>query len=473
MKIVHVSAECYPAAKAGGLADVVGALPKYQNLLGNEAVVVMPHYYNKFRKSHEYKQVFEGDVWLGANYYKSRIFLLTDLKLGFKLYSVEILGLFDRDQIYSYSDDTERFITFQIGVLNWINSWKEVPDIVHCHDQHSGFIPFMMARCNVYERLKDIPTIFTIHNGQYQGQFGIDKIHYFPAFHSFYNGLIEWDGDLNPMASAIKNAWKVTTVSPSYMNEIAYDMRGLENLLRMEKEKSVGILNGIDTDVWNPNTDSMLVKNFTYRNVIGGKRENKAWLCNEFNLDKNKPLFAFIGRLAFEKGADILAEVFRNVLSGHNEELNILVLGSATSIDCKFMENNLLQLENEFGGNYFSYIGYNERLSHLIYAGADFLLMPSRVEPCGLNQMYALRYGTVPIVRRTGGLSDTVVDIGDDGFGICHDQCAAWDVEAAIGRALSFYDDQDSFKKNQKYIMKIDHSWKRAAKDYIEEYITI
>lgn len=473
MKIVHVSAECYPAAKAGGLADVVGSLPKYQNVLGNEAIVVMPHYYNNFRNKHQYELIHEGDIWLGENQYTSRIFLLTDVELGFKLYSVEIPGLLDRDQIYAYDDDTERFLSFQMGVLGWLNAWDEIPDVIHCHDQHSGFIPFMISRCNVYERLKDIPTVFTIHNGQYQGQFGVDKLHYFPPFHSFYNGLIEWAGTLNPMASAIKNAWKVTTVSPNYMDEIANEMRGLEGLLRMEKHKSVGILNGIDVDVWNPNTDLMLVKNYNLRNVANGKKANKEWLCEEFNLDSEKPLFAFIGRLAYEKGGDILSEAFRNVLAAHPGEMNVLVLGSATSDDCKFMEKNLKQLETEFKGNYSSYIGYNERLSHIIYAGADFLLMPSRVEPCGLNQLYALRYGTVPVVRRTGGLKDTVIDIGDGGFGICHEQCVAWDVEASIERALVFYNDVDVFKKNQKLIMKIDYSWKKAAQDYLDLYRTL
>lgn len=469
MKIVHVSAECYPAAKAGGLADVVGALPKYQNLLGNEAVVVMPHYYTKFRDANRFEQIHEGFVWLNGNEYISRVFKLTSLDLGFELYSVEIPGLLDRDQIYSYGDDTERFFSFQMGVLSWLNAWPVVPDVVHCHDQHSGFIPFMMARSNAYEKLKDVPTVFTIHNGQYQGQFSMDKKHYFPPYHSYYDGLIEWDGLINPLASAIKNSWKVTTVSPNYMEEIASEMRGLQDLLKMEKEKSVGILNGIDTDVWNPETDSMLVKNYNVRSVLGGKRENKEWLCKEFKLDPQKPLFVFIGRLVEEKGADVLPKAFENVLTKLKGKLNILVLGSGNAQ----VEGELLALEEQFKGNYCSFIGYNEKLSHIMYAGADFLLMPSRVEPCGLNQMYALRYGTVPIVRRTGGLKDTVIDIGDKGFGICHEQCASWDIENSIKRALKFYNDEEAFKANRREIMKIDHSWEKAAKEYVDLYETL
>lgn len=467
MKIVHVSAECYPAAKAGGLADVVGALPKYQNLLGHEALVIMPHYYTKFRDNNKYTKVHQGSVWLGGMEYTSNVFKLDDRdELGFNLYSVEIGGLLDREQIYSYPDDTERFLAFQMGALSWINSLEDIPDVVHCHDQHSGFIPFMMARTAAYERLKDVPTVFTIHNGQYQGQFTMDKKHYLPPFHSYYDGLIEWKGLLNPLAAAIKSAWKVTTVSPNYMEEIAFDMRGLEDLLRMEKAKSIGILNGIDVEVWNPQTDPMLIKNYTERSVIGGKKANKEWLCKEFKLDPKKPLFAFIGRLVEEKGADVFPKALENVLTEHNEELNVLILGSGNAD----VEHELKALDKKFPGNYCSYIGYNEELSHRIYAGADFLLMPSRVEPCGLNQLYALRYGTVPVVRRTGGLKDTVIDIGDNGFGICHDKCEPWDIENAIERALGFYVDEEKFKKNKREIMKIDHSWTKAADDYVTLY---
>ena len=426
----------------------------------------MPHYYTKFKDKNKFKKVHEGSVWMNGIEYDSKVFKLTNLDLGFDLFSVEIPGLLDREQIYSYPDDTERFIAFQMGVLSFINSWKELPEVVHCHDQHSGFIPFMMSRTTAYERLKNIPTVFTIHNGQYQGQFAMDKKHYLPPFHSYYNGLIEWDGDINPMAAAIKNAWKVTTVSPNYMKEITNGMRGLEELLKMETHKSVGILNGIDIDVWNPETDSMLVKNYNVRSVIGGKRANKEWLCKEFNLNPKLPLFAFIGRLVDEKGADILPGAIKNALSNSPDTMNVLILGSGDGS----VEHQLKELISEHKGNYAAYIGYNEELSHRIYAGADFLLMPSRVEPCGLNQLYALRYGTVPIVRRVGGLKDTVIDIGDKGFGICHDQCAAWDIENAIERALEFYQDQDLFSKNKKEIMKIDHSWEKAAEEYIDLY---
>jgi len=466
MDIIHISAECYPAAKVGGLADVVGALPKYQNMLGHNASVIMPFYHGKFSKSNEFKTTFSGFARLGHANLSFNILELVKNDLGYDLFFVDIPGLFDREKIYSYHDDTERFITFQIATLNWLNTREKTPDIVHCHDQHTGFIPFMMSKVREYDRFEHVASVFTIHNGQYQGQFGFDKLYYLPPFHSYFNGLVEWHNLINPLASAIKCAWKVTTVSPSYLDEISYDMKGMEELLRAERGKSVGILNGIDADVWNPETDPMLAQNFNVKTVEEGKKACKDALCAQFSLNPDKPLFTFIGRLVGEKGADMLPEVVYNVSKYNPGEQNILILGSGE----KHIENSLLQLESDFKGSYCSYIGYNEKLSHMMYAGADYLLMPSRVEPCGLNQMYALRYGTIPIVRRTGGLRDTVVDIGDNGFGICHDQCSTFDIIHSIQRAKTLYKDKRAFKKARKSIMQIDHSWNAAAAEYINLY---
>jgi starch synthase len=466
MEIIHISAECYPAAKAGGLADVVGSLPKYQAQLGHSTKVVMPCYHNKFKEQHTFKSIFTGKARLGQHDFNFSVLVPTDTDFGYELCMIDIPGLFDRPNIYSYGDDTERFITFQVAVINWLNMRDTVPDVVHCHDQHTGFIPFFMSKIFDYRRFEHVPTVFTIHNGEYQGQFGFDKLHYLPPFHSFYSGILEWNNAINPLACAIKSSWRVTTVSPSYLEEINHTMRGLQDLLRSERHKSVGILNGIDVDVWNPETDPMLEKQFGVSNSTEGKKANKAWLCKEFGLDPKKPLFTFIGRLVGEKGADILPQAIHDAFSTFGRELNFLVLGSGEY----WIEGELRRMEGLYKGNYCSYIGYNERLSHMIYAGADFLLMPSRVEPCGLNQMYALRYGTVPVVRRTGGLRDTIMDIGDNGYGICHDLCTPDDVIHSIGRALPFYNSKKEFAQNRARIMELDFSWTLAAKKYIDLY---
>jgi starch synthase len=322
-----------------------------------------------------------------------------------------------------------------------------------------------MTESYKYKELKDIPTVFTIHNAQYQGWFSHEKVALIPEFNFENVGLLDWGGTINSLATAIKCAWRVTTVSPSYMEELKIKANGLESLLSNESAKCVGILNGIDSEVWNPETDSYLIKNFKKSTVQSGKTANKKYLCDTFNLDINKPLFAFIGRLVGEKGADLFPEVFKKALQNNN--ISILLLGSGY----ENIEKKLEILKSEFKGNYNAFIGYDEKLSHIIYAGADFLLMPSRVEPCGLNQMYSLRYGTIPIVRNIGGLKDTIIDISkENGFGICHDEVTIIDITNAIDRAKTLYKSQSTFKKIRKQIMSIDHSWDASAKEYINLY---
>lgn len=466
MEIIHLSAECYPIAKVGGLGDVVGALPKYQNKLGHVAKVVMPAYNSKFLYENEFETVYDGWVKVGAASYQARILRESTNKLGFDIYLVHIAGLFDRDGVYGFADDTERFLAFQIAALDWMAQWEHQPDVVHVHDHHAGLIPFMMSNCFQFSKLNQVPTVLTIHNAQYQGQFGWDKLHYLPPFDLINTSKLDWSSAINPLAAAIKCAWRVTTVSPSYLDEISHAANGLENLLAQERGKSIGVLNGIDTEVWNPQKDSMVVKTYNARTLESGKKANKEELCRVFNLDPDQPLYTFIGRLVGEKGADLLPDIFYNALAQSDGGINILVLGSGDPQ----VEDRLNEITHHYPGKYNAYIGYNEALSHQIYAGADFLLMPSRVEPCGLNQMYALRYGTIPIVRRIGGLKDTVIDIGDGGFGICHDQSSVWDVGHAIGRAYELYLDQKKVKEIRKYMMSIDHSWDSSAQQYIDIY---
>ncbi|MGY0037891.1 glycogen synthase [Pedobacter sp. NJ-S-72] len=198
------------------------------------------------------------------------------------MYLVYIAGLTDRDKVYGYEDDTERFLAYQIATLDWITQWEHRPDVIHCHDHHTGLVPFMTGNCEKYKSLRNIPTVLTIHNAQYQGQFGWDKLHYLPAFDLWRSGLLEWKKDINPLASAIKCAWKVTTVSPSYLEEISYNANGLESLFASERGKSSGILNGIDNEVWDPQKDPMLEKTYNIRTVENGKKANKTALCDVF-----------------------------------------------------------------------------------------------------------------------------------------------------------------------------------------------
>ncbi len=465
MTIFHLSAECYPIAKVGGLGDVVGALPKYQNKLGEKSSVIMPFYDNKYTHSHDFEIVFIGKLHLGMPM-DFRILTLKNNDLGFDVYFVDVPYLLYKDYVYS-DKDTGRFLAFQIAALNWLVQLAEKPDIIHCHDHHTGLIPFMMSQCYAYQRLRNTPSILTIHNGQYQGWFSHDLVHLIPPFDFKNVGLLDWNKIINPLASGIKCAWKVTTVSPSYMNELKYAANGLEYLLQSEQHKCVGILNGIDSSVWNPKIDEYIVQNYTTQSVESGKKANKEWVCEQFGLNPILPLFVFIGRLVSEKGADLLPYIFDSALK--SKKLSIVMLGSGDSN----VENQLESLKKLHGAYYNNYIGYNEKLAHILYAAADFILMPSRVEPCGLNQMYALRYGTVPIVNSVGGLKDTIIDVGEKGFGIRHGGPNVHEVVHAIGRAVEFMEYTEHFKKNRKLIMQIDHSWDASAQTYINLYHSI
>ncbi|MEP6747280.1 MAG: glycogen synthase [Bacteroidota bacterium] len=467
MEILHVSAECYPVAKAGGLGDVVGALPKYQNQLGHIAKVVMPMYRTKFLYDNAWEVVHKGGATLGNTWFEYTVIKEKTNKLEFDLYLVDINGLLDREKVYGYEDDTERFTSFQIAVVDWVSKWKHLPDVVHVHDHQAALIPFMMQSCYDYQVLRNVPTVLTIHNAQYQGWMGWDKTNYIPHWDGWKWGNLEWKGGINPLACGIKCAWKVTTVSPSYLDELRYMSNGLESLFEYEKGKCSGILNGIDTKVWDTHTDTYLDDHFSLETIEEGKRASKEKLCATFNLNIDCPLIVFIGRLVGEKAADLLPQAIGDSLYHIGRKMNFLILGSGDP----HLEYILETMRGPLIGYYNSQIAYNEKLAHQMYAGADFLLMPSRVEPCGLNQMYAMRYGTVPIVRRTGGLKDTVKDFGEPGgYGVCFNNDWVGDITQAVYRATDLYGQEEKMKGIRKQIMQLDFSWDKSAQQYIDLY---
>jgi len=467
MEIIHVSAECYPVAKSGGLGDVVGALPKYQQLSGHIAKVVMPMYKTKFLMENEWEVVHKGYTNLGSWWFIYTVIKEKTNRLGFDLYLVDINGLLDRERIYGYGDDAERFTSFQIAVVDWIAAWNHQPDLVHVHDHHAGLIPFMMQYCYRYQHLRNIPTVLTIHNAEYQGWLGWDKSYFIPAWDNWKSGMLDWQGNINPLASGIKCASCVTTVSRTYLDELRFRANGLEALFEYEKGKCVGILNGIDVAIWDPKTDTYIKDHFGIEKVEEGKQKNKKLLCETFDLDYSKALIVFIGRLVGEKGADLIPHAIGDSFYYIGRKMNFLILGSGFPE----IESQLESMRGLSARDFSVYIGYNESLSHLMYAGADFILMPSRVEPCGLNQMYAMRYGTMPIVRNTGGLRDTVLDFGDrDGYGIRFNNPAVGDMTQAIWRAVELYQDKEIVKVMRRRMMEIDFSWETSVKQYLDLY---
>lgn len=476
MKTLHISAECFPAAKAGGLGDVVGALPKYLNRAGVPAAVVLPKYDIPWIRSRHTELVFAGAFRMANGY--SYPFSVEQIGIGeiaFPLYVVHIPGQFDRQGIYGdaggwFGDNAERFVFFQQAVLHWVLHVDDKPDILHCHDHHSGLIPFMVRHCPEYHALRNIPTVFTIHNGEYHGAMDWDKQPLLPAFYPESGGLLEWGRSINPLASAIKCAWRVTTVSNAYLEELATDSNGLEGLIRSEWAKCSGILNGIDTQVWDPVTDPYLPVHFS-GDIPAFKTDSKQALLQRFHFDPSLPTITFIGRLVREKGADLLPGLIYQVLST-GLGVSFLVLGTGEPE----IHHALDMMRPIFPGRFDVQLSYDEGLAHQLYAGADFLLMPSRVEPCGLNQMYAMRYGNIPIVRSTGGLKDTVTDIGASlttGRGIRFDRPDVDDAHHAIWRASEVYHQPERIAQMREHVMQIDFSWENAAQNYIRLYLEI
>lgn len=470
MEILHVSAECYPMAKVGGLADVVGALPKYQVALGHISKVVMPMHRTKFLYNNDWEVVHKGSFPMGSAFFDFTIIKEKNNKLGFDLYCVDINGLLDREKVYTYDDDTERFTAFQIAVTEWLSKWEHRPDVVHVHDHHTALIPFMLKHCYAYRHISSIRTVLTIHNAQYQGWMGWDKANYLPAWDTWKWGLLDWDNTVNPLACGVKCADRVNTVSPGYMEELMYAANGLEQLFNYERGKCSGILNGIDYAVWDPAKDTYILDNFSVKDFKHGKALNKKKLCDDFGFEIKHPLFVFIGRLVGEKAADLLPEAISKAFENSRTKFNFLILGSGEPS----VEKALQDIHQYWFGYYHSQFEYNEKLSHQMYAGADFLLMPSRVEPCGLNQMYAMRYGTVPVVRRTGGLKDTVIDFGEEeGYGICFNYATVDDIVYSIGRSLDLYADKVKMDEVRQRMMEINNSWENSAGRYIDLYNSI
>jgi starch synthase len=473
MKIIHITAECYPVAKAGGLGDVAGALPKYLNKAGHTASVILPHYHNKWLQKAETELIYDGRAPFGHSSFAFRVSRLMKPDLGFELLLIDIPGRFDRPGVYldpwsgyPYWDEKERFFSFQIAALEWIQQGESKPDVIHCHDHHTALIPFMMTQSYHYSSLKSLPAVLTIHNGEYQGRYEMSSAGLLPDFDPFYTGLLDWDGKLNSLAAGIKTAWRVSTVSTGYLKELQEYCHGLEILLRKETEKSAGILNGIDNEVWDPATDESLVENYSVTNYQTGKNKNKKFLCDQFGLNEQRPLFSFIGRLVREKGADMIPDLIREC-KYRKIEASFFVLGTGEP----YLHSVFEGLQSEHSGYFDSRLEYNEELAHRIYAGSDFLLMPSRVEPCGLNQLYSMRYGTIPLVRKTGGLADTVIDISKKGgYGLVFNNFNLQEALTAVQRGVELFSKKSLFDSVRKNIMELDFSWDKAAKNYIEMY---
>ncbi len=485
IQVLHISAECYPAAKTGGLGDVVGSLPKYMSQAGVLSAAVIPKYSLKWINNQEWATVYSGAIRSDWRHIPFSVQQEKTNKLGFPFFVVDIPGLYDRPGIYNdpsgwpYGDELERYLVFQQAVLQWVISFPEQdrPRVLHCHDHHTGLIPFMVKHSPDFRPLANTPTVFTIHNGQYQGAFSWKNHALLPYYDAWARGYLDWNSTVNPMAAAVKCAWAVTTVSESYLYELHQNSLGLEPLFRSEWQKEYGIINGIDAQVWDPATDPALAyrlepaneKTSAIEQTRAFKRKNKQVLCEWFGLPEDKPLISFIGRMVGEKGSDLLPDAYKSYIHAGGSG-SFLVLGTGET----WTQNEFRSMSHHYMGRVSAVIDYNEGLAHQIYAGSDFLIMPSRVEPCGLNQLYSMRYGTIPIVRSVGGLKDTVPDIAEpdgSGRGIRFDNFSLDDIGYAIHRAASMWHNEPGIiDVLRQRIMSIDFSWERAVQQYFNVY---
>ncbi len=470
VKVLQVSTECYPAAKDGGMGDVVGSLPIYFKKEKIEASVIIPKYSLKWFYENNFETVYQGEFDMGGEHIWFAIQKLEKGVLPYPFYCIHIPGKFDRDSVYldrdgeGFRDEGRRNISFQRAVLIWLNSMEKTFDLVHCHDHQTGLIPFFMKKGIEFERLRNIPTYFTIHNSAYQGIMPSSYKELLPTFYQQDYGLLDWSYTINSVASAIKCCWRLSTVSPSYLREIQYTLPRLNTLLQQEASKSKGILNGIDAELWDPKKDKLIKHNFK-KTWFDFKSKNKAYICKELGINSELPIFTFIGRLAPQKGADLIPEAIEKFYH-HGGSANFIILGSGN----KSIEYSLRHVESRYSQTVKTFIMYNEQLAHQLYASSDFLMMPSRFEPCGLNQMFSMRYGTIPLVRSTGGLKDTVWDNIYEGTGFQFEYAHANDLAHTLFRANELYQHPELYTQMVLRCVSQDFSWERSIKIYAKEY---
>lgn len=468
MKVLYAASEALPFMASGGLGDVAGSLPQAlrKRLIG--ARVVMP-LYDGIKQELKDSMKFITHISVPVAWRRQYCGIFEARAGGVIYYLLDNQYYFKRDSIYGHYDDAERFAFFSRAILEIIPYIDFKPDIIHCNDWQTALTPLyystMYAEKPGYENIK---TVFTIHNIQYQGVYGEELIDNVIGIDRKYQNLLEYDGAINLMKGAIECADVVTTVSPTYAKEILdpWYSHGLDTILKERSFKLRGILNGIDTVNYDPATDKNIFKNYSAAD-FKNKAYNKKELQKLFGLKESKstPVMGMVTRLVSHKGLDLCKYIFDELLS--STDIQIIILGSG---DWQY-EEYFKGLKERFPDKVGLRLGFVPDLARKIYAGSDLFLMPSKSEPCGLSQMVALRYGSIPIVRETGGLRDTVRDSGDgEGNGFVFSAYNAHEMLHAIRRACKGFEDKDGWNILVKRAMECDNSWGKSANEYIKMY---
>lgn len=475
--VTFIGSECYPFVKTGGLGDVMSALPKSLAKLNCDVKVIIPRYKcipQKFQEKMEYKGSFSMDLCAdGKQYY-----------VGIMEYQEDgvVYDFIDNDEFFSWGnpytnliDDIPKFCYFGKAALAALNYLDWTPDVVHCHDWQAALVPLYLRTCFKDSNVGRASCVLTIHNLRFQGIYDRKTIQYWSGLPDYVfnkDCLTQNWLDANMLKGGITYSNVVTTVSNTYAGEIQTEEygEGLEEHLRYHHNKLVGIVNGIDTDIWNPATDKLLAAPYDSQNVIENKKANKKALQESLGLevDDHKIVIGLISRLTNQKGLDLVNNVIPHIMDEHTQ---VVVLGTG---DAEY-EDAFRYYENQYKGNFCAYIAYNENVAHNIYAGCDALLVPSRFEPCGLTQLISMRYGSVPIVRETGGLKDTVQPYNlfdNTGNGFTFDRYESGLLYDAINRAKTLYFENRTYWDDMVVRnMNKDVSWEQSAKHYKDMYV--
>ena len=466
MKVLFAASEAYPFAMSGGLADVAGALPKALRSRFVGCRVVIP-LYGTVSEEMRSKMKFITHITVPVAWRRQYCGIFEAHVDGVIYYLLDNQYYFKRDTLYGHYDDAERFAFFSRAVLEILPYIDFIPDVIHCNDWQTAMVPVYKDRYyhdGIYQNIK---TVFTIHNIQYQGKYGYELMSDVLGLSDDSAHIVEYENCVNLMKGGIECADRVTTVSRTYAEEILtpWFSHGLDEILKLRQFKLGGIVNGIDVDVYNPETDPLIYEGFSAEN-LAGKAKNKAELQKEMGLPQRDdvPVIGIVSRLVGHKGFDLVKAVFEDILKA---DVQFAILGSG---EWEF-ETFFYDMKEKYPDKVGLRLGFVPQLAHRIYAGADIFLMPSKSEPCGLAQMVALRYGTIPIVRETGGLKDTIQDSGDgEGNGFTFATYNAHDMLEAVWRALAGYADADGWNTLVLRAMNCDNSWKRSAGEYLKIY---